>query len=137
MNLKIINRSEFMNRKNYQFFRVLIIIFVASTVALGVSLGSLVLAALSFGLGIILSIFLRRKLDEVTEDERTKVIAGDASRMAMILFLVVITAVGIVVLALKNVFPQYTQAGITLCDASGLLVILYTGTYWYYNKKYG
>ncbi|AIS32652.1 DUF2178 domain-containing protein [Methanobacterium formicicum] len=126
-----------MNRKNYQFFRVLIIIFVASTVALGVSLGSLVLAALSFGLGIILSIFLRRKLDEVTEDERTKVIAGDASRMAMILFLVVITAVGIVVLALKNVFPQYTQAGITLCDASGLLVILYTGTYWYYNKKYG
>ena len=137
MNLKIINRSEFMNRKNYQFFRVLIIIFVASTVALGVSLGSLVLAALSFGLGIILSIFLRRKLDEVTEDERTKVITGDASRMAMILFLVVITAVGIVVLALKNVFPQYTQAGITLCDASGLLVILYTGTYWYYNKKYG
>jgi uncharacterized membrane protein len=137
MNLKIINRSEFMNRKNYQFFRVLIIIFVASTVALGVSLGSLVLAALSFGLGIILSIFLRRKLDEVTEDERTKVIAGDASLMAMILFLVVITAVGIVVLALKNVFPQYTQAGITLCDASGLLVILYTGTYWYYNKKYG
>ncbi|WP_281774816.1 MULTISPECIES: DUF2178 domain-containing protein [Methanobacterium] len=126
-----------MNRKNYQFFRVLIIIFVASTVALGVSLGSLVLAALSFGLGIILSIFLRRKLDEVTEDERTKVIAGDASLMAMILFLVVITAVGIVVLALKNVFPQYTQAGITLCDASGLLVILYTGTYWYYNKKYG
>jgi len=116
---------------------VLIIIFVASTVALGVSLGSLVLAALSFGLGIILSIFLRRKLDEVTEDERTKVIAGDASLMAMILFLVVITAVGIVVLALKNVFPQYTQAGITLCDASGLLVILYTGTYWYYNKKYG
>mgnify|MGYP000877768714 FL=1 len=126
-----------MNRKNYQFFRVLIIIFVASTVALGVSLGSLVLAALSFGLGIILSIFLRRKLDEVTEDERTKVIAGDASLMAMILFLVVITAVGIVVLALKNVFPQYTQTGITLCDASGLLVILYTGTYWYYNKKYG
>ncbi|AXV39661.1 DUF2178 domain-containing protein [Methanobacterium sp. BAmetb5] len=126
-----------MNRKNYQFFRVLIIIFVASTVALGVSLGSLVLAGLSFGLGIVLSIFLRRKLDEVTEDERTKVIAGDASRMAMILFLVVITAVGIVVLALKNVFPQYTQAGITLCDASGLLVILYTGTYWYYNKKYG
>jgi len=126
-----------MNRKNYQFFRVLIIIFVASTVALGVSLGSLVLAGLSFGMGIVLSIFLRRKLDEVTEDERTKVIAGDASLMAMILFLVVITAVGIVVLALKNVFPQYTQAGITLCDASGLLVILYTGTYWYYNKKYG
>ncbi|KUK75745.1 MULTISPECIES: DUF2178 domain-containing protein [Methanobacterium] len=126
-----------MNRKNYQFFRVLIIIFVASTVALGVSLGSLVLAGLSFGMGIVLSIFLRRKLDEVTEDERTKVIAGDASRMAMILFLVVITVVGIVVLALKNVFPQYTQAGITLCDASGLLVILYTGTYWYYNKKYG
>jgi uncharacterized membrane protein len=126
-----------MNRKNYQFFRVLIIIFVASTVALGVSLGSLVLAGLSFGLGIVLSILLRRKLDEVTEDERTKVIAGDASRMAMILFLVVITAVGIFVLALKNVFPQYTQAGITLCDASGLLVILYTGTYWYYNKKYG
>lgn len=137
MNLKIINRSEFMNRKNYQFFRVLIIIFVASTVALGVSLGSLVLAGLSFGMGIVLSIFLRRKLDEVTEDERTKVISGDASRMAMILFLVVITVVGIVVLALKNVFPQYTQAGITLCDASGLLVILYTGTYWYYNKKYG
>jgi uncharacterized membrane protein len=126
-----------MNRKNYQFFRVLIIIFVASTVALGVSLGNLVLAGLSFGLGIVLSIFLRRKLDEVTEDERTKVIAGYASRMAMILFLVVITAVGIVVLALKNVCPQYTQAGITLCDASGLLVILYTGTYWYYNKKYG
>ncbi|CEA12393.1 DUF2178 domain-containing protein [Methanobacterium formicicum] len=126
-----------MNRKNYQFFRVLIIIFVASTVALGVSLGSLVLAGLSFGMGIVLSIFLRRKLDEVTEDERTKVISGDASRMAMILFLVVITVVGIVVLALKNVFPQYTQAGITLCDASGLLVILYTGTYWYYNKKYG
>ncbi|CDG64528.1 hypothetical protein MBMB1_0418 [Methanobacterium sp. MB1] len=126
-----------MNRKNYQFFRVLLIIFVASTVALAVSQGNLVLAGLSIGLGIVLSILLRKKLDEVTEDERTKVIAGDASRMAMILFLVLITAVGVMVLALKNVFPQYTQAGITLCDAAGLLVIIYTGTYWYYNKKYG
>lgn len=126
-----------MNKKNMQLFRILLIIFIAAAVAWAVPMGNLVLALVFILMGIILSYALQKMVDDVTEDERTYVVAGKASRMAMLTFLTIITLVGISLLALKGYFPEFKQAGLTLVNASCMLILLYTGFFVYYNKKHG
>jgi len=126
-----------MNKKNYQLFRILIIIFVAATVGWAIPSGKLVLAFMFILIGIILMFVLRKQVEDITEDERTSLVAGKASRMAMLSFLTIITLGGISVLALHDYFPEFKQAGLTLVNASCLLILLYTGFYFYYNKKHG
>jgi uncharacterized membrane protein len=136
-----LHKSKFevycMNKKTIQLFRILLIIFVAAAVAWAVPMGNLVLAFVFILLGLILSYVLRKMVEDVTEDERTYVVAGKASRMAMLTFLAMITLGGISLLALNGYFPQFKQAGLTLVNASCLLILLYTGFFVYYNKKHG
>ncbi|MCK9151899.1 DUF2178 domain-containing protein [Methanobacterium alcaliphilum] len=126
-----------MNKKNMQLFRVLLIIFVAAAVGWAIPMGNLVLAFVFILLGVILSYVLRKMVVDVTEDERTYVVAGKAARMAMLTFLTIITLGGISLLALKGYFPEYKQAGLTMVNASCLLILLYTGFFVYFNRMHG
>lgn len=129
--------DKIMNKKNMQLFRILLIIFIAAAVGWAVPMGNLILAFVFVLLGIILSYALQRMVHDVTEDERTYLVAGKAARMAMLTFLTIITIGGISILALKGYFPEYKQAGLTLVNASCLLILLYTGFFVFFNKKHG
>jgi len=126
-----------MDKKIYRYSRMFIILVVAALVAAAVTLGNLLLAFITLLLGFLVSYFIKKNVYEVTEDERTALVANKASRMAMLCFLTIITVLGIGLLTLKNSFPEFTQAGFTLADASCLLLLLYSGFYIYYNKKHG
>lgn len=126
-----------MDKKTYQSIRTMIIIIVATLVGSAVILGNLLLAFITLLLGFLISYFIRKNVYEVTEDERTYHVAYKASRMAMLLFLTIITVSGIAILTLKNIFPEFIQVGFTLANSACLLLLLYSGFYLYYNKKHG
>lgn len=126
-----------MKKNTYQNIRTLIAAAVAALIGFAVITGNLLLAAITLILGVFISYFVRKNVYEITEDERTYLVAGKASRMAMISFLTIITVAGIGLLTLKNNFPEFTQAGYTLSYSGCLLLILYSGFYSYYDKKHG
>jgi uncharacterized membrane protein len=126
-----------MEKKTYQIIIALIMIFVAITVILAIYLSNILLAFIGIITGILLSYFVRKNIFEISEDERTYLVAGKASRMAMFLFLAIVTVLGIGLLTLKNVFPQFTQAAYTLTNSGCLLLLLYAVFYFYYNRKHG
>ncbi len=126
-----------MERKTYQTFRMLIVIFVAVLIGSSVIMGNILLAFVTLLLGVLISYFVRKNVYEVTEDERTSLIANKASQMAMLSFLTMTTVLGIGLLTLKNTFPEFTQAGYTMAYSSCLLLIFYGGFYMYYDKKHG
>lgn len=126
-----------MEKKTYQTFRVLIGVFVGALIASAVIMGNLLLASVTLVLGALLSYFVKKNVYEVTEDERTSLIANKASRMAMLSFLTIITILGIGLLTLKNNFPELVQAGYTLSYSACLLLLFYSGFYAYYDKKHG
>ena len=126
-----------MEKNTYQTIRTLIIIAIAAIIGFAVITGNLLLAAITLILGIFITYFVRKNVYEVTEDERTYLITGKASRMAILSFLTIITVLGIGLLTLKNNFPEFTQAGFTLAYSACLLLILYSGFYYYYDRKHG
>jgi uncharacterized membrane protein len=126
-----------LNKKTYQNLRLFIIVLVAALVASAVIMGNLLLAFITLLLGILASYFIKKNVYEITEDERTALVANKASRMAMVLFVTIITVLGVGLLTLKSTFPEFTQAGFTLADSACLLLLLYSGFYLYYNKKHG
>ncbi|MBP2045616.1 DUF2178 domain-containing protein [Methanobacterium aggregans] len=126
-----------MEKKTYRYSRMIISTVVAVLVAVSVLLGNLLLAFITLLLGFLVSYFIKKNVYEITEDERTALVANKASRMAMLFFLTIITVLGVGLLTLKNSFPEFTQAGFTLADSACLLLLLYSGFYIYYNKKHG
>jgi uncharacterized membrane protein len=126
-----------MNKKTYKLFRTFIIILIAAVVAMVISMGNLILGLVFIFLGSLALYLARRNLEEITEDERTAHVASYASRMAILTFLIIITVVGISLLALKSYFPEYKQAGLTLVNASCLLIIIHGLFYVYYGRKFG
>ena len=126
-----------MEKKTYQTFRMLIGAFVGALVAAAVIMGNLLLALVTLVLGVLLSYFVKKNVYEIMGDERTALIANRASRMAMLSFLTIITVLGVVLLTLKNNFPEFMQAGYTLSYSACLLLLFYIGFYAYYDKKHG
>lgn len=72
----------------------------------------------------------------VVEDERTQLINEKAATMTLGIFTAVIIYAGIIIVALRNSYPQFLQAGYTLFVAAVFCFILYFTSRAYYSRKY-
>ncbi len=72
----------------------------------------------------------------VVEDERTQLINEKAATMTLGILIAVILWVGIVIMALRNSYPQYLQIGYTLFAVAILCFILYFSARTFYSRKY-
>ncbi len=72
----------------------------------------------------------------IVEDERTQLINEKAATMTLGILIAVMIYAGIVIVALRNSYPQFLQAGYTLFLASILCFILYFTSRAYYTHKY-
>lgn len=122
--------------QNYKIFRIIIAIFVGSVVGLSVSLGAIIPAILAIVIGVLLSYIYKKNTKEILYDERIIKISEKSSRSAMTAFSISIAVVGLFLLTLKDIYPDYTQAGFTLSFAAVALLVLYNLFYRYYNSKY-
>jgi len=72
----------------------------------------------------------------IVEDERTKLINEKAATMTLGVLMAVIIYAGIILVALRNSYPQFLQAGYTLFIVALFCFILYFASRAYYTHKY-
>jgi uncharacterized membrane protein len=70
------------------------------------------------------------------EDERTQLINEKAATMTFGIFVAVIIYAGIILIALRDSYPQLLQVGYTLIIAAVFCFILYFTSRAYYNRKF-
>jgi uncharacterized membrane protein len=127
-----------MSYKTYRMIQALIIVVMAFLAAwVATSDNWLLLIPVMVVFGAIL-FFLRRKVTEVVVDERVNIIAGKASRLSFVVFvmLAVISAAILIYLG-KDSSDVLFNIGLTLDFAACALMVLYWAAYFYYNRKLG
>ncbi|HEX3013195.1 MAG TPA: DUF2178 domain-containing protein [Methanobacterium sp.] len=72
----------------------------------------------------------------IVEDERTQLINEKAATMTLGVLIAVIIYVGIILVALRNSYPQFLQAGYILFIVALFCFILYFASRAYYTRKY-
>jgi len=98
---------------------------------------------LLMALGIVLYIH-RDNLKEIfqgdstviVEDERTQLINEKAATMTLGILIAVVIYAGIIIVALRNNYPQFLQAGYILFLVAFSCFILYFASRAYYSRKY-
>lgn len=98
---------------------------------------------LLIALGIVLYIH-RDNLKEIfqgdstviVEDERTQLINEKSATMTLGILIAVVIYAGIIIVALRNSYPQFLQAGYTLFLVAFFCFILYFSSRAYYSRKY-
>ena len=127
-----------MNRKKFAWCEIIVALALGIIVTWSISVGDLMLpvVAVTVGLGVIL--LLRRRIEEVTVDERVHLIHEKASTRALQVFELITVLVGFVLIALsRSGYADLSQSGFTLVYSACALLILHLIFRHYYRKKYG
>lgn len=104
----------------------------------------IILAIILLGaLGIVLYIhrdnlkeIFQKDSDIMVEDERTKLINEKAATMTLGILIAVIIYAGIIIVALRNSYPQFLLAAYTLFAVALFCFMLYLSSRAYYSSKY-
>lgn len=72
----------------------------------------------------------------IVEDERTQLINEKSATMTLGILIAVVIYAGIIIVALRNSYPQFLQAGYTLFLVAFFCFILYFSSRAYYSRKY-
>jgi len=72
----------------------------------------------------------------IVEDERTQLINEKASTMTLGILIAVMIYAGIIIVALRNSYPQFLRAGYTLFVLAFFCFVLYFVSRSYYSRKY-
>ena len=127
-----------MNRKKFAWCEIIVALALGIIVTWSISVGDLMLPviAVTVGLGVIL--LLRRRIEEVTVDERVHLIHEKASTRALQVFELITVLVGFVLIALsRSGYADLSQSGFTLVYSACALLILHLIFRHYYRRKYG
>jgi uncharacterized membrane protein len=151
-------RGEILNSKSGIILKILSIfesglfikilsVFITGLWLAGLIMGNIYIILMAIilliALGVVLYIhrdnlkeIFQKDSDAIVEDERTKLINEKAATMTLGIFVATIIYLGIIIIALRNSYPQFSQAGYTLLGAAIFCFILYLGARAYYTKKY-
>lgn len=109
---------------------------LAGAVGSFVSAGNFVIPLAAFLVAIVLMFFLKKNVDTRLTDERIEIVSGKASRSAFVISVILMALAGMVLIALRETYPQYLITGYVLsylgCGMLFLYVILFK--YYYYKK---
>ena len=122
-------------------------VFISGLWIAGLILGNIYIILLAIILlsaeGIVLYInrdnlkeIFQKDSNVIVEDERTQLINEKAASMTLGILIAVIIYAGIIIVALRNNYPQFIQAGYTLFAVALFCFILYFISRVYYIKKY-
>jgi uncharacterized membrane protein len=136
-----------MNLKNQGKILIIVSGFETGLWIAGLLLGNiyLILLAIIVLLAIIPVVYKKRdnleqmfkgNSDKIVEDERTQLINEKAATMTLGIFIAVIIYAGIIIVALRDNYPQLLQVGYILFLAAIFCLLLYFSSRAYYNRKY-
>jgi uncharacterized membrane protein len=126
-----------MDAKYSKICRMLVIIATVALAGWFTAMANAMLVTISIIAGSISFYLCKTSVEEIVEDERDERVSERASKSAMGIFTAMAAFAGIILIALRNGYPEYTQIGFTLAFSACALMILYSILYGYYNKIYG
>ncbi len=113
-----------MNKKTFKIIQIITAMVLGVTVAVSVNLGNYLLATAAILAAFGFLYVLKSKVKEVLADERDYQIAGKASRMAITIYVVVLTPIGVAMMALSKTHPQFEYtASVLLYSVCGLMLL--------------
>ena len=115
---------------------MIIAMFVGIVAALSVIQGTILPAILAIVIGAMISYIYKKRTHETLEDERTQLINEKAATMTLGILIAVVIYAGIIIVALRNSYPQFLQVGYILFVVAFSCFILYFASRAYYSRKY-
>ena len=127
-----------MNIKTYRLWILLVIVIVAALAGWAVSAGIAYIPGPAVIVGAAVLYFLRKRVRTVVEDERIYRIGDQASRLTIVIALIVMAVTGSTLLALSsNGWHELELIGTTIGYSVCAILVLYTLLYSYISKKLG
>ncbi len=120
-----------MNRKQFAMCGVIISAIIGAIVGYSVQIHNFVLPLIAVTAGILILHLLRRKVDEVIEDERIYRISDKASRRTLQVFGIGTALVGTTLISLE----RFQEIGYALNISVCILLILYMIFYAFYSRS--
>lgn len=121
--------------KQYRIYKLLIVILLAAIVSSFVTEGNLLIPLGAFLLAVILVFVLKKNVDQKLTDERLENIAGRASRIVFTISVLVMALAGMVLIALRENYPQYLVVGYVLSYFGCIMLFLYVLFFKYYSNR--
>jgi uncharacterized membrane protein len=122
----------------YQKFRMIQIAIAALLgilVSMSIVQGNYVMPFIGIAAAMGIVLVAKKKVKEVTVDERDIKIAGMAARMSFSISSVAMALIAIIFMALRDSNPIYYAVASTLSYATCGMLMLYSAFSWYYAKK--
>ena len=117
--------------KQYRLYKLLIVMLLAAIVSASVTVGNFVIPLVVFLLAIILMFILKKNVDEHLINN----LAGRASRIVFTVSTIIMALGGMVLIALRENYPQYLIVGYVLSYFACAMMFLYGILFKYYSKK--
>ncbi|MDP3623806.1 MAG: DUF2178 domain-containing protein [Methanobacteriaceae archaeon] len=136
-----------MNLRNQGNILKIVSVFVTGLWVAGLVIGNIYLVLLAILIVVVeipivyikrdnLKAMFQESDGKVVDDERTQFINEKASSMTLGIFIAVIMYVAIILLALRNSFPEWTLSGYTLIASAVSCLLIYGISRVYYSRKY-
>lgn len=126
-----------MKRKQFRIISLLTVMVMGIVVGFSVSIGNPVLAVGIVLAGIAVMYNLKSRLEGVVEDERILQMSQKASRITLQIVALGLALGGASLIAMRDLYPGYTDLGFFMAYASCGVLVLYSLFYKYYNREYG
>jgi uncharacterized membrane protein len=126
-----------MKFKQFQIILFLIVMFMGAVLSFAFSIGNPALAVSVFFAGAAAIYLCKGRVKGVVEDERVYQVSQKASRVTLQIVTLCFALGGSVLIAMRDLYPQYTDIGFFMAYASCGVLVLYSLFYKYYNREYG
>jgi uncharacterized membrane protein len=127
-----------MSNKTFRTWQAIIGMIIGVTTGASVAAGIWIIPIPVIFIGMLIVIFLRRRVKEIVADERTFTIAQKASRLTLQIAIIGMAAMGIILFSLSHgESPVLTQTGFAFEYSACVLLIINTLAYNYYSRKLG
>jgi len=126
-----------MDVKTYQKYIKILVVIIAILVSLAVSTGNGYLAVLIVTIGILAKINLRKKLDDVIEDELVLKVAEKASYMTIQVVCLLFALSSVFLTTFGKYIPEYMLVGNLLAYSTLFFLSINVLFRYFYSKKYG
>jgi uncharacterized membrane protein len=125
-----------MNYKKYRLYKLVLIILLVAMISTFVSLGNFIAALVVFAISIMLMIILKKNVKAVLSDERADKVGGKAARIVLSVSALIMAAVGITLVSLRDTHSQFLLIGDILLFLECGMMLFYAILFkYYYNKK--
>ena len=124
-----------MTAKRFLVYRLISVMIMAGIISASITAGNYVLPFVAVATFLIIFYALRKKVNEVIEDERDYSLAGKAARYAVSIFSAISAVIIMVLFALRSRNQIYEAVGSALAYSVCALLIAYSLLFKYFQKQ--